>query len=355
MYIMNNEDINDKRDIQEFKSVTFSQYSRSKVKKIFLESLINGDIEPCCYWCCELICSGLYQDIWEIIILYFSRYIYISNPKLPIYIEMRLNSFKEIINNGYNDNILKLRNNEKIRKLFAELISVLCFSKKRHAFESLKIKDKEEFNIAKLTTKLKAPNTKYGEKCFKSEDPRELFICINEFSYHISKESKNIIDACYWIEWLIEYENICKNNKIKCICERRLFAGVETKFQLEIIWIIWDALLVESEKRGENISKIIKCLLNLFCLRYKSGCKKKRKYILYFACNLLTEKIDINIPVINEKNKIEIIVNKINIIFKEIKKNEIKPETDYLFNGLEKNNVEKTIEKLDKINEMMNI
>ena len=352
---MNNDEINDKRTIEEFRSVTFSEYSRSKVKKILLESLIKGEIEPACYWSAELICSGLYQDIWEIIILYTSRYIYVSNPRLPLYIELRLESFREIINNGFSENILKLRNNEKIRKLFAELISMLCYSKKRHAFESLNIKDKEEFNIAKLTTKLKAPKVDYAKNSFKKDDPRELLICINEFAYHISKDSKDIIQACYWIEWLIEYENICKSKKIKCQCERRIFASVDNKFQMEIIWMIWDAILCESEKRDKNINKIIKSLLNLFCIKYSSGCKKRRKYILYFACNLLTEKVDISIPIIQEKQKIEIIVNKINIIYREIKKCEIKPDTDYLFNGLEKNNIEKTIEKIDKMNEMMNI
>ena len=352
---MNNDEINDKRTIEEFRSVTFSEYSRSKVKKILLETLIKGEIEPACYWSAELICSGLYQDIWEIIILYTSRYIYISNPRLPLYIELRLESFREIINNGFSENILKLRNNEKIRKLFAELISMLCFSKKRHAFESLNIKDKDEFNIAKLTTKLKAPKIDYAKNSFKKDDPRELLICINEFAYHISKDSKDIIQSCYWIEWLIEYENICKSKKIKCHCERRLFANVNDKFQMEIIWMIWDAILCESEKRDKYINKIIKSLLNLFCIKYSSGYKKRRKYILYFACNLLTEKVDISIPIIQEKQKIEIIVNKINIIYREIKKCEIKPDTDYLFNGLEKNNIEKTIEKIYKMNEMMNI
>jgi len=219
----------------------------------------------------------------------------------------------------------------------------------------LNIKDKEEFNIAKLTTKLKAPKVDYAKNSLKKDDPRELLICINEFAYHISKDSKDIIQACYWIEWLNEYENICKSKKIKCQCERRLFANVDNKFQMEIIWMIWDAILCESEKRDKNINKIIKSLLNLFCIKYSSGCKKRRKYILYFACNLLTEKVDISIPIIQEKQKIEIIVNKINIIYREIKKCEIKPDTDYLFNGLEKNNIEKTIEKIDKMNEMMNI
>ena len=55
---------------------------------------------------------------------------YIRNPKLPCYIELRLTDFKNILNGGYIGNELSLRNNDKIRKLFAEIITIICLSKK---------------------------------------------------------------------------------------------------------------------------------------------------------------------------------------------------------------------------------
>jgi hypothetical protein len=346
---MNNDEINDKREISEFRKLTFSGYARGKVKKELLNSIIKSDIEPACHWSSELICSGLFEDLWEIIILYMSRYIYSSNPKLPIYIDMRFDIFKQILISGYSDNILKLRNNEKIRKLFAELISILCFSRKKHAFESLTIKDANEFDITKLTSKLKAPNINYASNCFTNEDPKELLICINEFAYHISKDSMDLILACYWLEWLIDYDTVCRTKKIVCLAERRSFAPVDSKLQMDLIWIVWDAIISESNKKDSATQKIIKSLLNIFSIKYSVGVKKRRKYVLYFACSLLTDKIDKNIPFIQQKDKVEMIVKKINILYREIKKNEITPDTDYLFNGLEKSNFDKTIEKLDKL------
>ena len=61
-------------------------------------------------------------------------------------------------------------------------------------------------------------------------------------------------------------------------------------------------------------------------------------YSIYFSINLLTEPLDNKIKIIPNESLINNITSKINVIYKQIKKNEIKPDTDYLFNNSITNN-----------------
>ena len=249
-----------------------------------------------------------------------------------------------------------MRNNEKVRKLFAEIITVLCNSKKKHSIESIKIKKQEEFDMTSMANKLKAPTVQYATAIFQKDDPKELFIAINEFAYHVSKDSLNSLEACYWLEWIMEFESLCKKKKEICICERRGFVVVDEKCHKEPIWMIWDVLFhTISTSKNEISKKILKSLFELFCVRYTSGTKKKRKYLIYFAISLLTDKFESNIDIIENKTTVDNITKKINLIYKEIKKNEQAPVANYLFMGLEKSNREKTFEKLEALNNMNTI
>jgi hypothetical protein len=121
---------------------------------------------------------------------------------------------------------------------------------------------------------------------------------------------------------------------------------------MDIIWIVWDVFLKEANNRGKLIVKIVNALLSLFTLKYTSGCNKKRKYILYFVVSLLCENVTVDDEIIR-KTQQEIVTNvlsKIDMVYKQIKKNEVSPGTDYLFKNLKSSNLENTIEKLDKLN-----
>ena len=358
-----------------FRNITFSKFQKSKARLELLRNLYDEKIENACYWSAEFICAGHYLDLWDIILYYVYKYIHNGNPKLTLYLNMRYNNFISILQCGYAKELLSMRNNEKIRKLFCEIICVLCYSNKKNVISDVKLDKNNSFDLSCMSEKFKAPNVTYIEAILKEDDPKELLIPINELVYNLI--NKNIINVYYWYEWIIEYENICKKKKKKCLCENRSYAPSGNMH--DIIWIIWDILFYYSDPnildKKYNIThtntnandnnndnnndndnndklkhKIIKNLFELFIIKYNTNVKRKRKYIIYFAFALLIENINFNINIISKREETEAIVLKINTIYKEIKKNEESPKTDYLFNNLNKSNLEKTMEKMELLN-----
>ncbi len=357
--------INDKRVAKDFQGISFSKYKKSIVKDALIKAILAPKIEQAVNWAAELICAGHYADLWDAVIQVLSKHIHLGNPKLPIYISLRFDQFKTIIHKGYVGNELALRNIERIRQLFCELISVLCYSRKKHAMEAVKIEKKEEFNMPQMALRLKAPNVNYAAAAFKSTDPKELFVAINELAYHVSLESRNVVSACYWIEWIMEYENLCHARKEKCVCgESRAHMPVQDKFKKDIIWIVWDVLFCECNQRKrltQLIKKSLDALLDIFCIKYSAGTKTKRRFVIYNAVSLLTENVDFNCEMISNRVEIDFMLKKVNVIYKVLKKNEEAPATAYLeadFLGLQKDKVEpsnldKTMKRLEMMDSMV--
>jgi len=347
-----NSEINDVRLQKDFRNMTFSGFNKSQVKKELLNNLVNSKIEPSIYWTAEFICAGHFNDLWEIILYFYSYHIHIGNPKLSIYIDLRFQQFKEMVKSGYVNNEIRMRNHSKIRKLFSEIICILCYSKRKHSFEDIKIKS-NQFDLSQLIDTFKAPDISFACEIMLQEDPKEIFIAVNELAFHLSNKGKNSLNACYWIEWLLNYELACKNSKQVLDCARREKMPIDGKFQKEVVWIIWSIFLREAENRHKLIVKIIHSLLNLFTLKYMgANTSRKRKYILYFVVELLVENVSLEEEIIKERDKEQLasILGKIDVIYMQIKENEHSPNTDYLFLNKKTDNLDKTIKRIEAMN-----
>ena len=304
----------------DFKKVSFSNYKIKEIKRDLINFINNCDIEKSCFFTAELICSGLFIEIWDIIIEILGKNISNCNIKIICYLELKFINFKEYVNSGVDE--LELRNSENIRNLFCEIVTILCMSNKVQTINRVKIK-KDEYDYSLITPKLKADNVEYAKKVYCDEDPTELFIAINELIYNINNTNPNQLLIFFWIEWILKYySSIKKKNKL-LTCKIRDYP-VSEKNKNNVIFIIWDCIKTKTSD-NKLINKCIDSLINLFCIKYSTSCNSKRIYLLYVSVKLLISKNNNNnnIPIIENKELLLTIIKKNDFLYKRIKKNEI--------------------------------
>lgn len=325
-------DIDDIRVISDFKGATFSGFKKTEVRNQMLRAMIQGRIEQACYWSAELICAGQYLDAWENIFHFMSKHVHLGNPKMAIYVAARFKVFRNIMSDGISSRELDMRNNPELRKLFAEVICNLTLSHRKPSFEATKIQRQEEFDMTQMSDRLKAPSTEYACGAFRPKDPKELFVAVNEFAYQLA--AKNMSMCCYWIEWMIEFDAVCRNRKQVVRCDGRDYVD-ERKYKGDIIWLLWDAIMESCEARAEPfVKRVMDSLIEIFCVRYTTACAKKRRYIMYMAVELLTENVATGTEIVADRAVLVNVVEKIDSVYRQIKKNEERGGTDYLFSGV---------------------
>jgi hypothetical protein len=315
MYVI----IEDKRTIFK-KSTTFSNYKKCDVTKKLIQSMYYNKVEESFFWTCELLCSNYIVDLWNIYFTFISKYVHIYNPKLPIFINKKFKDFKDIVL-IHNDDF-KLRNIQNIRQLFCTITLILCNSDKYTILDDLCYKF--DFKIENLYENLKAPNVDYIKYIYKQSDPTEYIIPFNELVYHL-KETKSKIDINFWINWIIQYDILCRKKKKHILCQQRdFFMHKNEKISKNIVWIIWDLILKLSSKLSENNKAIVNCLFDLFTVKYIVSYNKKRIHNIYHCIEvlLLQNTINHNIPLLKNKELLQHLDTNINVIFEEIKKHE---------------------------------
>ena len=312
----------DSRTANDFKSSTFTGYKKTDVKIVLLDCVKQGKVENACYWTAEMVCAGHFIDLWDILFLILGKYIHHGNPLMVPYYRKRLALFRVIMNEkAYYQSPLDLRNNIILRKIFTEMISTVTLSNKKASYEEVRI---DENSMLHLSTLLKADRADYADIVMKKDDPRELCIAVNELCYHLSV-TRNMNESCYWIEWILLFCTFCKKRGEPIYCEKRTeYEDIENKYARDVVWILWESILAVA---GASFSlhtqtvPTLKSLFELFRVRYAGiATCKKRKYMLYFAVSLVTERVVYNTELVTEKNKEIVLVatENVNKIYKPL-------------------------------------
>ena len=316
--------IKDIREMGHFKDETFSGFKKREVYTTLFKSIETNKVENACYWITECIISGYTLDILEKLVIFSSKIIHINNPRLPCFLLKKYETLELTIKHLTNkDDYLHLRNTQSIRNLFFDLITTLCTSSKQNRYDKYpKLKPEIDFDFLQIKNKLIATMQCVPSHILKFSDPEELRIVINELIYNLKNNLGSYERVCYWVTWIFEWEKIQKKKHGSWEIEERKIQGIPSKYCKDVVWLLWEVIIDETNCRDEETKTQINALYQLYKHKYTTGRKNSRLPIIYHVMGYLTHTINFNIPIRNDKQIFIHSQCNVNLMFKSKKNNE---------------------------------
>ena len=273
--------IRDLRDMTHFKNRTFSGFKKSQAIHELVKSVADAHVERACYYSADLVASGHLLHLWDAICASAAHHAHSRTCSIAVYLSRRFEVFKKVMENVTDD--LAARNHPEIRKLFAEVCTVLATTEHTMPYVRVRVDVKTDFNIGVMARRFRAPNLSYGKALCKDEDAPEIFPAVNELAWNL--RHGDTMSAMYWIEWLLGYANVRRKCKRALRAEpRRPWAG--EKLSQHPVWVLWDALREQADLSGPQSSAGVDALEKLYAVKLSLGSIQRRWYLLYWAVEL---------------------------------------------------------------------
>lgn len=311
----------DDRIKKNFNVITISNYKKNDVIKSLITAFDNIKVEEACVWAVELHSSGQQEILWKNILLYISESINIDSPYLPVWIWRNYIKFQNLELKFDKKYLIEGRNNQELRNILADVISILVLSRKNNVFikKNLPKITLNDFNIVNLEKKIIAKNSYMIVNIVHENDPKELQIGLNEFAICLNNKEINYMNTIYWLEWLLMYEKECKTHNIKIECGGSKIRDVKDKFYKDWIWYVWHIILKETEYKSEELlSKQILALYKIYKHQFSLSTRRSKMVHIYHAVRFLKDKVNWNIPLIKDYHIRVQICGNINLLYRSV-------------------------------------
>ncbi len=307
----------DMRQPRDLKQISISGYKKSDVCKAFQNSLINSKLEDSLRWMVELHSSGMNAKIWELLYNIYLQYIHINNPHLYLYYMKRRNDYFRLIQSYPDHHEIFSRNDQSIRNIYAELVSIIVLSKKTPLFNAKSIpKLSEKLLYDKMELKKRMMGLNIGQiyNYVDTNDPSEIKLGLNEIYSNIYNQKGNFPLFAFWIMWLERisaYKKKSQNNaeislfethqEFKCI--PTIIEGVKEEYQTHWVWKIWKFIIDFKSKvqLSKEVHEFINAAFQDFVDDFKPAQYGRKKYLIYLSFYALKNMINFESSILYPK------------------------------------------------------
>lgn len=290
--------IHDCRLPSQLKSCTLTGYKKTDVVNALQKSIENSKIEEACRWLVELHISGYIKNILSVLFLVYYKNININNPLYLYYFTRRVRYLNKLLKQHPKKILIFTRNNQEIRNLLCELVSILVYSKKNKLFENKNLPKipKYAYDIHYIKQKIVSKNTNNILNYLEDSDLSEIKLALNEILTLLYSNKKTFAKITFWYMWLIKFMRLNKK-KIELGIQRKCNIDIDEKYKQDWIWIFWKIIFDYMKNKSNNIKKYINTLYKSYILDYKGFNKTDKHCIIYYVIYMLTNNVNFNVNI----------------------------------------------------------
>ena len=300
---------------KEFKKITVCGYKKKDVLNTFQNCIINNKLEDAIRWCVELHCTALNNNIWDSIKNIYFKYIHINNPKFLFYLLKREKEYNNVILKYPKKHEIYTKNNQEIRNLYAELITISTITKKNTMFlpKSLPTINNKSFEKDDIHKRMISKDLEKINDYIFNTTTNEMKLALNEIANNLYSKNGTYENCTYWYLWLEKIENLKKKENTI------LFSNINSDHWIFILWNIINN--IDENRIEKNNYTFLKKIYNEYIKNFKLSQISKKKYHVFIAFYIIKNNLNWNINIFQNEYLIIQTNANINSVYQNIIKN----------------------------------
>lgn len=237
------------------------------------------------------------REIWDAIFLVSSRNINIENPYLFGWIYLKLMKYERIIHRKFSKKFeYECRNNQEIRNLFIDIVTIMTLSKKNKRLVNMPKVSGNDFKMENIANKRIAK--RHIKNVMESNEDKDLFLALSEINTHLEQKITKMEDLLYWFLWIDKMEKYKRKNNCEFYVKKRKKKEIDEKYWDDWRWILWDIIFLNI--RDENQKKQIEAIYKIYKWKHRIKNIINRDYLIFCAFLMIKSDVDWKTPLIEK-------------------------------------------------------
>lgn len=270
------------------KDCTFLGFRRTEAFAELRRTLLAGLLDKSIFWATELYISNLGPRLWEMLCIFASQEVNLTNPNLPALV-WQCYEHHHVATESDTSKKEPFHDHQILRNHLTQLVAVITLSHKAKLPKLTSWKADQSLSLHKYRNRIRRDSLHTIRDVVKISDSPDIYVALNELDWALgvhADASASRVHFLFWLNWLAETE---RRHKMTVYCAPRVVPGIPDKCRTHICWVVWQIVFkaMDAKGAGVGLTSAVTSLYKLFRTDYTPARRRTRSAYLIHAALLV--------------------------------------------------------------------